>query len=330
MLVVGRHLGRSDGRKAGRTMKRVGPIMPVYDDDNKVHHGGGRNRKLVNAFTDKIETSKMLVNRKIVLSSASKKFRRPNVGEDVPPSHYRYKGTHPPHFLIDHNTPTDNEYLKRNDVCTKKVRKSMTAATSACARTDRGGSSNSRRKKQTPASAENGQYHHNGGVKEDRKDVTGDGTLALIPVVSGRKQTKSATANGSKKDTKSAAAGTNGFIRIESNGSDGSSGERQLTTDAVARSSMRSKSAIDNLASIRSQRVRSNNGSSGIRKKKLRTPLAVDSNATSYGRRSGNVGETSLVSTLEHDVQVKMFRQIMKALMCQIKPSQMQKGTKSN
>lgn len=259
------------------------------------------DRKLVTdarAITNRIENSRIeysknvIVNsKKMILSSADKKFRRPNMNASKDPRHCRYQRVLPPHFsikrckLVDAKRPKDE--IKTGQKDTEEI-----SAYNRVGSNGSGGSYDSSRKQR----------------KNQQIDCKADmPSLELVPYKGGHNQPSKSNATRNILKHHKSLEGTNvdSLIRMGSSGSQGSS----------MNSVSRSKAVAENLARIRSQprpqpcpcspRQDKTNNTSGLVNKKVQS--AVDCNSRYYGIRKGKVGEKRLVCDGENHIQSFML-----------------------
>lgn len=274
LILINSQLLRSEVQSVCSSLEpQVGLILQLYDRGSCNDHKHATDTR---AITDRFENSRIenstnvIVNsKKMILSSADKKFRRPNMNAGKDPRHCRYQRVLPPHFSIKKCKLVDVERPKDEIKTGQKETTEISVGSNGS-----GGSDDSSRKQR----------------KNQRIDCTMH-SLELVPYKGGKNQ-------HSKPDKSKESTNVNSLIRMGSSGSTGSS----------MNSASRSNAAAENLARIRSQpRARSPQQdktitSAGLVNKQVKS-LPVDCNFRYYGRRKGKGGEKRLVCDGENHIQ---------------------------
>ena len=280
LILINSQLLRSEVQSVCSSLDpQVGLILQLYDRGSGDDHKHATDtRAITNRFENsRIENSmNVIVNsKKIILSSADKKFRRPNMNAGKDPRHCRYQRVLPPHFSIKKCKLVDVERPKDEIKTGQKVTSEISIGSNGS-----GGSDDSSRKQR----------------KNQRIDCKAAmHSLELVSYKGGKNQ-------HSKSDKSKESTNVNSLIRMGSSGSTGSS----------MNSVSRSNAAAENLARIRSQpHARSPQQdktitSAGLVNKKVKSS-SVDCNFRYYGRRKGKGGEKRLVCDGENHIQPFML-----------------------
>jgi hypothetical protein len=177
-----------------------------------------------------IDNSKNVIvnSKKMILSSADKNFRRPNMNASKDPRHCRYQRVLPPHFSIKKNKLVDDECPKFD------VGEEIKLAYVRVGSNGSGGSNESGRKQLMKIA--NDPSMVNQQIKY---------SLELVPYEGGQNQRSmsNSTSDILRHCKSKESTSVNSLIRMGSNGSKGSS----------MNSVSRSNAAAENLARIRSQ-----------------------------------------------------------------------------
>jgi hypothetical protein len=230
-----------------------------------------------------IDNSKNVIvnSKKMILSSADKNFRRPNMNASKDPRHCRYQRVLPPHFSIKKNKLVDDECPKFD------VGEEIKLAYVRVGSNGSGGSNESSRKQLMKIANDPSMVNQQINCKAAIQ------SLELVPYEGGQNQRSmsNSTSDILRHCKSKESTSVNSLIRMGSNGSKGSS----------MNSVSRSNAAAENLAQIRSQpRARSPQQdktitSSGLINKKV-TSSAVDCNFQYYGRRKYKGEEKNIQS----------------------------------
>ena len=218
---------------------QVGLIIQLYDNKKADRR---TDRKLVTdrrAIIDRNENSRIdnsknvIVNsKKMILSSADKNFRRPNMNASKDPRHCRYQRVLPPHFSIKNYKVVDDEHPKVD------VGEEIKRAYVRVGSNGSGGSNESGRKQLM-------KIANDPSTMNQQIKCKGMHSLELVPYEGGQNQRSMSNSTGDILRHRKSKESTNinSLIRMGSSGSKGSS----------MNSVSRSNAAAENLARIRSQ-----------------------------------------------------------------------------